>query len=517
LNLKNKYVKNSILCAVRACVGFSSFQVKEGFMQKNSLYTGVVIAMGTNGEGVVKVGDEVAFVPACLTGETVTFLVLAVKGGVAYGKVVRIENPSPHRVQEVCPVCAQCGGCQLQHADYDFQLQFKREQVANTLKKIGGIEAEVQPTVAGEKCLRYRNKLALPIGVDEKGNTVVGFYAERSHRIVPISDCPIQAEWVKNVISAVLAFAKKSGYTGYNEQTRKGELRHIVVREVGGKFIVVLVAAKPIQAKPLVAFLAESFSSFTLWLNINGGTGNGVFGKEMRLVHGEGFYQAEDCGITFKAGANTFLQVNDGVRTKLYQAVVKGAKEDNSVVLDLYSGGGMLTAMLAKNAEQAYGVEIVPEASACADELKELNGLSEKMHNVCGKVEEKIDEIFAATVGKRRVVVCDPPRKGMERSVIKAILRAKPDKIVLVSCNPSTLARDLGLLIGTLTEQDGQLIKTTTAQGGQSVDTSAVQGGKNAEPCVACGAGEYQIESITPFDMFPQTKHCEVVVALSLK
>ena len=221
-----------------------------------------------------------------------------------------------------------------------------------------------------------------------------------------------------------------------------------------------------------------------------------IFGKEWHICRGEGYFTGEDEGIKFKAGANTFLQVNDGVRKLLYRAVIDAVKDKDTVAVDLYSGGGLLTAMLAKACRAAYGIEIVPEAVACADELKELNGLSDRMFNYCGAVEDKIDEVFALSAGYKRAIVCDPPRKGMERSVIKAVLASGADKVVLVSCNPATLARDLGLLCGSLKETDGQIVKNPS----YSPDSMS---------------GFYRISSVTPFDMFPQTKHVETLVVLS--
>lgn len=471
-------------------------------MKKNEVYTATVVGLGTAGEGIVKVEGETVFVPHAIAGEEVTFQVLACKGGVNYGKLLSVKTPSPDRVTPTCSAYYRCGGCQLQHLSVSAQEDFKQQLVANTLRKIGGIDLPVQPTVGEDKCYRYRNKLALPIGVDDKGNTVVGFYAERSHRIIPIDDCPIQAEWTPDLIKAVLAFAKDSGLSGYDEVSKKGTLRHIVVREVDQKFIVVLVCAKPANIKPFVAYLQHIWGDFTLWLNVNSSTGNAITGDKWELIHGEGFFESQDLGIKFKAGASTFLQVNDGVRTKLYQAVQKSAYQPNAVVLDLYSGGGMLTAMLAQNAVMAYGVEIVPEASACADELKKLNGMEDKIHNVCGKVEDKIDEIMEKTQGYARVIVCDPPRKGMERSVVQAVKASGADKVVLVSCNPATLARDLGLLLGTLVEVDGQLVKHT------------ILVEKGLLPRDSRPSSPYELLSITPYDMFPMTKHVETLVCL---
>ncbi len=461
-------------------------------MIKNGEYEGITEALGTDGEGIVKIQGTTAFVPFCLAGERVRFRALKTKGDIAYGKLIKVIESSPSRVGPVCPVFMKCGGCDLQHMSYAAQLEFKRESVRSALSKIGGINFSVSNTVPCDRQYGYRNKLALPIGTDDRGATVVGFYARRSHRIVPAQSCAIQAPWATAVMAAVEKFSRGCGVGGYDEVGRKGVLRHIVVREIGGKFIFALVATERIDVKPLIALLEEDFAEFTFLLNINSAQTNVIFGKEWHVCRGEGFFGAEENGIKFKAGANTFLQVNDDVRAKLYSAVLEETP-GGAAAIDLYSGGGMLTAMLAKKCGTAYGIEVVEEASRCADELKKLNGLEGKMFNICGTVEERIDGVLSSTAGRRRVIVCDPPRKGMERSVVRAISQADADKIVLVSCNPATLARDLGLLIGTLKEEGGELKKS-------------------AGPC-----GRYAIESITPFDMFPQTKWCETLVVLSKK
>ncbi len=464
-------------------------------MEKNNEYIGEVLSLGSEGEGIIKIGDETAFVPFCLAGERVSFKALKVAGKIAYGKLTEVHTLSPERVTPVCPYFEKCGGCQLQHVSYEEQLNFKRQLVQNCLKKIGGLDIEVAPTVASDKQYGYRNKLALPVGTDDNGNTVTGFYAVRSHRIVSVNYCPLQAEWSGALISALTEFMQERGLTGYDERTRKGDIRHLVAREVDGKFIVTVVATAKIDVDGFAEKLADKFKNFTLWLNVNRSTGNAVFGVEWHICRGEGYFSGEDCGIKFKAGAQTFLQVNDGVRKKLYGEVVAAAGEKEAVAIDLYSGGGMLTAMLALSCKAAYGIEIVPEAVACADELKKLNGLDEKMFNLCGAVEDRIGEVMSKTAGYKRTVVCDPPRKGMERSVVKAVLASGADRVVLVSCNPATLARDLGLLCGSLTEVDGQLVRNPAY---------ASEGLK----------GFYGIEEIVPFDMFPQTKHVETLVVL---
>ncbi len=461
-------------------------------MLKNAEYEGLVEGLGTDGEGIIKAEGTTVFVPFCLIGERVKFKALKVNGGIAYGKLIEILEPSKERRTPVCPVFGKCGGCDLQHASYFAQLEFKRASVENALKKIGGITAPVNGVVPCERQYGYRNKAALPIGVDADGNTVVGFYARRSHRIVAADDCAIQKDWIKNVFAAVKNYIKSSGLKGYDEAHGTGELRHFVVREINGAYIFALVAAGDADVQPLISELDKYFKNYTLLLNINDGQSNVIFGGKWKICRGKGFFGAEENGIKYKAGANTFLQVNDEMRTKLYAAALAEVDSD-AVVIDAYSGGGMLTAMLAKKCRRAYGIEVVEEASRCADELKDENGLSGAMINICGKVEDRIGEVISKTQGEKRIVICDPPRKGMERSVIYAVLSAAPEKIILISCNPATLARDLGLLTGTLEEQNGALVKSPIPQ------------------------GAYEIVSITPFDMFPQTKHVETLVVLSHK
>ncbi|MDE6668005.1 MAG: 23S rRNA (uracil(1939)-C(5))-methyltransferase RlmD [Clostridia bacterium] len=461
-------------------------------MKKNETYQGKVVSLGSEGEGIIKTDGTTAFVPFCLVGEEVSFKALKVKDSIAYGKLENLNTKSPDRVSPPCPVFTKCGGCDIQHMNYTAQLKFKQDSVSSTLWKIGGVEARVDETIPCDKDYRYRNKLALPIGVNANGETICGFYAPHSHRIVDIPDCLIQAEWIKQVISAVKKFSKENKVQGYNEETRTGILRRIVVRELGGKFIFALVTAKKINCAPLITELEKSFKDFTFLLNINPSQGNAIFSDSWQIVRGAGYFEAEECGIKYRAGAQTFVQVNDDIRAKLYARVLEEADE-GAVALDLYSGGGMLTAMLAKKCGTAYGVEIVKEASRLADELKEANGLNGKMFNICGAVENEIENVFKLTEGKKRIIVCDPPRKGMERSVVKAVAQSGADKIVLISCNPATLARDLGLLTGGLEEIGGALYKMCSYN------------------------SPYEVTSITPFDMFPQTKWCETLVVLSKK
>lgn len=464
-------------------------------MQKNNDYRGVVASLGSEGEGVIDLPEGRAFVPGCIPCEEVSFTALKVKGEVAYGKLCKVLRPSAERVVPPCPVFGKCGGCQLQHISYSAQLDFKRQLVKNCLKKLGNLDVCVGAAVSGGNEYSYRNKLALPVGVDAAGKNIVGVYAARSHRIVPVESCAIQRDWCAPLIRSLLGFMERAGFKGYNDASRRGDIRHIVARQISGNFIITVVAARKIPLDKFAAILDGQFKNYTLWLNVNAGTGNAVFGKEWHLCRGKGFYEGEACGVKFTAGANTFLQVNDDIRTLLYEAAMAEVCSPGAVAIDLYSGGGMLTAMLAGGCAAAYGIEIVPEAVKCADELAVLNGLSRKMKNLCGAVEDRISEVLSETDGMERVIVCDPPRKGMERSVTKSILKSGANKVVLISCNPATLARDLGLLCGSLMEDGGQIIKNPAYMPDQM-------------------QGFYSIQSVTPFDMFPQTKHVETMAVL---
>ena len=465
-------------------------------VEKNTYITATVEGTTVNGEGIVRHDGVTFFVPSCLTGEKVRFLVLKVKDKIGYGKLEEVYTPAEERVREVCPVFTKCGGCCLQHLRYNDQLDLKARYVQDTLKKIGGIEYAVPRTVASDRPYAYRNKLQLPVGVDKNGETAVGFYAQRSHRIIPINACAIHPEWAERLIKTLKPYLSVCAVKGYDEEKRTGVLRHVVAREIGGKFIFTLVIAK--ESLPtvsvLVDMLKKEFYEFSLYLNFNDKDSNVILGERFTLVHGSPFYESEEQGIRFEAGPATFLQVNENVRGKLYKAAVASVVKDGTeVIIDAYSGGGLMTAMLAKKAKRVYGIEIEKEAVRCADSLKAKNKL-ENMTNICGKTEEHIFSIMEEEKGENLKLVLDPPRAGVQRSVLYAILKSGITSFTMISCNPATLARDLGILTGALVEVDGELIKSTEKLN-----------------------GFFEIESLQPYDMFPQTKHVETLVCLKRK
>ena len=463
-------------------------------MKKNDSICAAVEGLGSSGEGIIRHEGATFFVPSCLPGEKVRFKILKLKDNIGFGKVEEILAPAEERVQPQCGAFLRCGGCRLQHVGYDAQLKIKSNIVRDCLKKIAGIEFDVPLAVKSDLEYGYRNKLQLPIGVDANGDDVIGFYAERSHRIISIDSCAIHPDWAGKLIAVIKAFMRECRVHGYDEVRKTGTLRHIVAREIAGSFIFTLVVAneKITGLDRLLALLQREFSSFSLYLNVNAKDTNVIFGDVFKLIFGPATFESVEQNIRFEAGPVTFLQVNENVRTKLYRSAVKTVSSDgNGVVIDAYSGGGLLTAMLAKKCKRVYGIELEKEAVDCANSLKVKNKL-ENMTNICGYVEEELPKVLQKEKDERVGLILDPPRAGIARSVVKALCESGIPKLTIISCNPATLARDLGLLTGYLVEVNGELKKGD-------------------------GNGAYEISSIQPYDMFPQTKHVETLVCLVRK
>ena len=464
-------------------------------MQKNDEKVGIVIGVGMNGEGILKDEDTVIFVPFALPTEKIKYKVLKVTKKCAYGKLMEVLTPAKERVVAPCPVFSKCGGCQLQHVDYDSQLLIKENNIKTCFKKIANLDVEILPTEKGDNEFYYRNKLQLPVGQTEEG-AVIGFYAENSHRIIPISDCMINGHWAKKVIKAFKTYFETYSIKGYSEINHSGDVREITVKEINGKLIITVVTLTlnlPHLDGLLEILKEELKEEFSLFQNVNKDATNVIYGKEFKLLYGEREYSSNMNGINYKIGVQSFMQVNPSVCAKLYQAVKDSVGIDkDTVVIDAYSGAGLMTALLAKDAKKAIGVEIIKEAVDIANDLMKENGLDDKVKNYCGKCEELLPKIVKEEKEKNNkvVVVLDPPRKGVDIKVVKSILDSNIDKIAYVSCLPSTLARDVGLIVGSLTEVDGEIKKT--------------------DECEL----RYDIEFIKPFDMFSQTKHVETLVVL---
>lgn len=468
-------------------------------MEKNEEYIGIVEKTGSNGEGILKNGDYTVFVPYALPEEKIKYKVLKVKKNICFAKLVELYVPSEERVRPKCRVYEKCGGCQLQHLKYKHQLILKRKIVKDCLSKIAFLDEKVMPTVPSELEYGYRNKLQLPIRT-EKNGIAIGFFAQNSHRIVQINDCPIQPWWCGKIIKIIRKYIDVFDVTAYSEESKCGLLKHVVVRDVDGKLIITVVinGNELPQVNRLVDLLSTEFNEFSLFVNINKDDTNVIFGKEFKCVYGRKKIVSSDMGVKFEIGPESFMQVNDLVRRNIYREAVKAADPDpDTVVIDAYSGAGLLTAIFATRAKKAVGIEIVKEAVDCADELKKLNGLDEKMENICAPCEVALPVVMERERlgGTKFTLILDPPRQGVDEKLISAIKTAMPERIVYISCSPQTLSRDLGLLSETLVREDGELKKSP----------------ENGE------FSKYKIEYVKPFDMFPQTRHVETLVVLSHK
>lgn len=466
-------------------------------MKKNDEVIGIVTALGCNFEGIVKVDNVVCFVPYALTGEKIKFKVLKVNKNVAYCKLIEVLILADERIRPKCVNFTKCGGCSLQHLKYCEQLKVKSNLVKDCFLKIAGLDVDVKRTIKSDLCYEYRNKLQLPIRNTDKGD-VIGFFAENSHRVVPTDNCVIQKEWHLKIIECFKNFISDYKVSCYNEESKKGELRHVVVRSVDESLLIVAVVngSRLSHCDKLIKSLENYFSDFSFFINENTCDGNVILGDKFTCLRGNEKIAVKEFGIEYSIGAQSFMQVNDGVKTKLYTDVVKALNlNENSTVIDAYSGAGLMTALLAKNCKKAIGIEIVKEAVASADELADNNGLTDKMINVCAACEDVLPDIISKerSGGEDVSIVLDPPRKGCDKKVLQAVLAAKPSVIVYVSCSPQTLARDVGILTGLLRYEGNELKKSHENN------------------------GVYEVTSVQPYDMFPQTKHVETLVVLSHK
>ncbi len=467
-------------------------------MNKNDIITDTVLRIGMNGEGILSHEGKTVFVPFSLTGEKIQFKVLKVESKIAYGKLLEVYTPADCRVRPRCKVFGKCGGCQLQHMGYAAQLKVKEEIIRVCFKKIAGLDVDVKPAIKCTKTYGYRNKLQLPVQYTDEG-TKIGFYAENSHRVVPIKDCPINPEWTSGIINAFEKYISEFNIKGYDFKTNEGDLREISVKDVGGNLIITAVITnKPLKGvNRLIDLLKEQLKSeFSLFLNINNTLSNVIYGKEFILKYGPPEYILDTRGIKHKIGVKSFMQVNDEIAYKLYSCVKEMIGDnDDTVVINAYSGAGLLTAILAKNSKHVIGIEIVEEAVDCANKLAKSNGLSEKITNYLGKVEDIMPDIITneTAKGNKLCLVLDPPRKGCDIRVINSIIESGVEKIIYVSCKPSTLARDVGLLVGSLEYINGEIKRVNDYK------------------------ERYIIRCVKPFDMFPQTKHVETLVCLERK
>lgn len=460
-------------------------------MEKNEIKEGIVSSLGYNGEGIIKEDGFVVFVPFALPCEKIKYKVLKVIKNVVYGKLLEVLTPAESRERPQCDVYTKCGGCQYQHLKYFKQLKQKSLVLQDCLKKIARIDVKVPLTVKSDLIYGYRNKLVLPVNRDQSG-VKIGFYAPNSHRVVDIVNCPLHDTWVKDVISCFSRYIVENSIYCYSENDKNGSLRHVIVREVNGQFIIVAVTKDELLYQDrLIEILKTKFNTFSLYINYNEKDTNAVTGDKYKLIYGLPYLETTDFGINYKIGPQTFIQVNNNVKIKLYFDIKKIVSSCNTKhVIDAYSGVGLLSAILAKNNNNVYAIEIIEEACRSAERLADENGILNKMNVFCGDCSEIIPKIINE-INDDFQIVLDPPRKGVDRKLLSIIKQSRPKQIVYCSCSPQTLSRDLGILLGTIDEHTGFF-------------TNKIE-------------DLYEITFIQPYDMFSLTRQSENLVVLQRK
>ncbi|WP_407271325.1 23S rRNA (uracil(1939)-C(5))-methyltransferase RlmD [Radiobacillus sp. PE A8.2] len=451
-------------------------------VQKNQTIELTFEDLTHEGDGVGKINGYPLFVPYGLPGEKAKVKVIKVKKNFGFGKLLEIDQVSPDRVEPPCDVYVQCGGCQLQHMSYNLQLNMKQNQVKNALKKVGHItDVPVHSTIGMDDPWRYRNKVQIPVGY-RGGELITGFYRKRSHEIIDGMDtCVITAEINDRMVEAVRRIADRLGIQAYNEEKHKGVLRHIMVRtgfETNETMIVLVTRTEELPYETeLVKELNETYPQIkSIVQNVNKQKTNVILGKNTKVLWGQEYIYDTIGDIKFAISAKSFYQVNPAQTKKLYDKALEYADlSGNEIVIDAYCGIGTISLFLAQKAKKVYGVEIVPEAISDAKANAKLNHM-DNVEFYVGEA-EKVMPWWTAQGLRPDVIVVDPPRKGCEEALLEAMITMKPKRIVYVSCNPSTLARDLRIL------EDGG----------------------------------YETKQVQPVDMFPQTGHVECVALIELK
>lgn len=447
-------------------------------VKKNQTITLTFEDLTHEGNGVGKIDGYPLFVPRALPGEEATVKVIKVNKNFGYGKLLELNTTSPERVDPTCHV--HCGGCQLQHMSYNLQLQMKENQVRNVMKKIAHLEAvPVRPILGMENPLHYRNKVQIPVA-EKDGQLITGYYQRRSHRIVEnLDSCTSQAEVINEIVPFVRDLANRVGIRAYDEENHRGVLRHIMVRTGYATKETMVALVTRIEKLPnkevIIQELTNKFPNVTsIVQNVNNQRTNLILGEKTKVLWGEEYIHDKIGDLTFAISAKSFYQVNPMQTKVLYDKALEYAQiDENDVVIDAYCGIGTISLFLAQKAKKVYGVEIVPEAIHDAKQNAKINKM-DNVEFVVGQAEKVMPEWKQQGIDPD-VIVVDPPRKGCAPEFLQTMIEMEPKRIVYVSCNPSTLARDLRIL------EDGG----------------------------------YRTMEVQPVDMFPNTTHVELVALMS--
>ena len=452
-------------------------------LQKNQILTLRIERLSSDGSGVAHSPDgETVFVPGAAPGDEADVRIVKDCKRYAFGILDHLRTPSPDRIPVDCAVAGPCGGCSLRHLDYTAELRAKQENVTDAFRRIGGLDVPVLDICPSPEVDRYRNKVQFPVGLDKNGNPCIGFYAGRTHRIVPCPDCKLQPGVLNDIGNALCGFFAENGIQPYNEETGRGLVRHIFLRRGAhsGQIMVCLVCTRPNfpHADALCTRLREQFADIaTILLNVNSKNTNVILGTETHTLYGPGYIEDTLCGVPVQLGPLSFYQVNTLAAERLYGIAAQYAQlTPDDLLLDLYCGMGTIGLSMVDHCRELVGVEIVPEAieSAKANAARMGDSVAAKSRFFCADAGQAATRLAAEGLHPD-VVMLDPPRKGCDEATLSAVVRMAPRRVVYVSCNPATAARDAAWL-----EQNG-----------------------------------YHAEKVQPVDLFPRTKHCETVVLLS--
>ena len=450
--------------------------------RKNDIVTLEIVDCGTDGEGIGKADGFTVFVKDAVIGDTVTAKIMKAKKNYGYGRLMEILKPSPYRVDPICPSARQCGGCQLQAVSYEEQKAFKEKKLRGHLERIGGFkELPMEPLIGMDEPYHYRNKAQFPVGRNKEGRIVTGFYAGRTHAIIENRDCALGIPQNKEVLDRVIAHMEKYNIAPYDEMTGKGLVRHIFVRYgffTGELMVCLIINGQDLpHQKEMVEKLGEIPGMTSISLNINKKRNNVILGDKVKTIWGKEYITDKIGDISYEISPLSFFQVNPHQTWKLYSKALEYADlHGEETVWDLYCGIGTISLFLAQKAKFVRGVEIVSAAIEDARRNARLN----KIDNVeffVGKAEEVLPREYEKNGVYADVIVVDPPRKGCDEMLLKTILKMQPKRVVYVSCDSATLARDLRFL---------------------------------------CDNG-YELKKVCGVDQFPQTVHVETVVLLSHK
>ena len=415
---------------------------------KNQIYETVITDYTSEGQGVAHIEGCAVFIPNAIAGEKVKVKIEVAKKTWAAGKMVEILERSPHRVNRECPVAKLCGGCDFWHMDYEEESRLKSDRVKNCLNRMAGENLEQLPILSAPTCYGYRNKAQYPVSV-KKGKAIAGFFKAGTHEVIENKRCLILPEESDRVKDIVMDYVNQYRVMPYHEVEHKGLLRHIYVRRgaVSGQVLVCLVINGKRIPRPevLIERLKQVPGFATLVLSLNTRKGNAILGDEFVTLYGPGYIEDTLCGLTFRLSPRSFYQVNHHQAQRLYEAAISQAEITKAdTVLDLYCGVGTITLAMAKAAGKVIGIEVIPQAVEDARDNAKRNGI-ENAEFFCGDAGQAALDLEAKGI-KADVVVVDPPRKGLNADTIEALARFAPRRIVYVSCDPATLARDVALL-----------------------------------------------------------------------